>query len=50
MKHSILNSLLSALVIIGGITLPAYAQVNRSSESVYVRPHAGVSYYMGDNE
>ena len=50
MKHSILNSLLSALVIIGGITLPAYAQVNRSSESVYVRPHAGISYYMGDNE
>lgn len=50
MKNAILFLLLSTLLISGIATETASAQVVRGAESLYLRPHAGLSYYMGDNE
>ena len=39
-----------ALLIVSLAPQSASAQVERGEGSVYIRPHVGISYYMGDNE
>jgi PKD repeat protein len=50
MKKFVLLFLFTALTIAGMTAQEASAQVERGAESVYIRPHVGLSYYMGDNE
>jgi len=50
MKKLVLLFLFTALAIVGIMPNVASAQVERGAESVYIRPHVGLSYYMGDNE
>ena len=50
MKKFVLLFLFTALSATGFLTGVASAQVDRGAESVYIRPHVGMSYYMGDNE
>ena len=50
MKKLVLPFLIAALVVAGFMAPQASAQVERGAESIYLRPHVGISYYMGDNE
>lgn len=50
MKKIVLLFLFTALAIVGLTPMVASAQVERGAESVYIRPHVGISYYMGDSE
>jgi outer membrane protein OmpA-like peptidoglycan-associated protein len=50
MKKLVLLFLFSMLAVAGLTAQQASAQVERGAESVYIRPHVGISYYMGDNE
>jgi outer membrane protein OmpA-like peptidoglycan-associated protein len=50
MKKLVLLFLFTTLVMAGITPIVASAQVDRGAESVYIRPHVGISYYMGDSE
>ena len=50
MKNNVLLFLFTALVTTALVPNVALAQTERGAESVYIRPHVGISYYMGDNE
>ena len=50
MKKLVLLFLFTALTAAGLLPQSASAQVERGSETVYIRPQVGISYYMGDNE
>ena len=50
MKKFVLLFLFSALAVAGLTAQQASAQVERGDKSVYIRPHVGLSYYMGDSE
>ena len=50
MKKLVLLLLLTATAAIGLSPNVATAQVDRGSETVYIRPRVGISYYMGDSE
>lgn len=50
MKKLVLLFLFAAIAIAGLAPKVATAQVDRGAESVYIRPHVGISYYMGDSE
>ena len=50
MKKLVLLFLFTALAVAGMTAQQASAQVERGAESLYIRPHVGISYYMGDNE
>ncbi len=50
MKKLVLLFLFTALTFAGFTAQQAAAQVDRGAETVYIRPHVGISYYMGDNE
>ena len=50
MKKLVLLFLFTAIAAISLVPNVATAQVDRGSESVYIRPHVGISYYMGDSE
>lgn len=50
MKKLVLLFLFTALSMAGLMPQQAVAQVERGAETLYLRPHVGLSYYMGDNE
>jgi len=50
MKKLVLLFLFTTIAIAGLTPIVASAQVERGAESVYIRPHVGISYYMGDSE
>jgi len=50
MKKIVLPFLFTAFAALSMMPNVASAQVDRGAESVYIRPHVGISYYMGDSE
>ncbi len=50
MKKLVLLILFTALSMAGLMPQQAAAQVDRGAETLYLRPHVGISYYMGDSE
>lgn len=52
MKHPLLQTtgILSLLILFLLTPLAADAQVERGDKTLYVRPHIGTSWYLGDNE
>lgn len=50
MRKLVLVFLFTALSMAGLMPQQAVAQVERGAETLYLRPHVGLSYYMGDNE
>lgn len=50
MKKTVLLCSLAIVAVVSMRPNDASAQVDRGAESLYIRPHVGISYYMGDSE